>query len=99
VIGVHTPEFGFEKDRGAVEAEIRKHGLAYPNFLDNEMAFWKGLGNHYWPTAYLVDKCGRLRGRHIGEVHAGQPSGNEIEASLGELLAEPGECAAGRRSP
>ena len=92
VIGVHTPEFGYEKKRAAVEAEIAKHGLAYPIFLDNDMAYWDALKNQYWPTTYLVDQCGKLREKHVGEVHAGEATGNEIEASLDRLLAEPGDC-------
>lgn len=97
VIGVHTPEFGYEKTRATVEAEVRKHALNYPQLLDNEMAYWNALGNHYWPTTYLVDKCGRLREKHIGEVHAQEPSGNSLEAALDALLAEtPGDCSARR---
>jgi len=96
VIGVHTPEFGYEKKRDSVEAEIKKHGLAYPIFLDNDMAYWDALKNQYWPTTYLVDKCGRLREKHIGEVHAGEATGNEIEAALEKLLLEPGDCGPAR---
>ena len=94
VIGVHTPEFGYEKKRDSVEAEIKKHGLVYPIFLDNDMAYWDALKNQYWPTTYLVDKCGKLREKHIGEVHAGEATGNEIEAALDKLLAEPRDCPA-----
>ncbi len=96
VIGVHTPEFGYEKKRDSVEAEIKKHRLVYPIFLDNDMAYWDALENQYWPTTYLVDKCGKLREKHIGEVHAGQATGNEIEASLDKLLAETGDCTPAR---
>jgi hypothetical protein len=92
VIGIHTPEFGFEKKRESFLAEVRKHGIAYPNLLDDEMAYWDALGAQYWPTMYLVDKCGRLRGKHIGEVHEGQFSGDEVEAMLEILIAEPLDC-------
>jgi thiol-disulfide isomerase/thioredoxin len=92
VIGVHTPEFGFERKRDAFLAEIKKYGIRYPQLLDNEMAYWKALGTHYWPTTYLVDKCGRLRDTHIGEVHEGQFSGDEIEGKLETLIAESGDC-------
>jgi hypothetical protein len=94
VVGIHTPEFGFERKREAVEAAIKRHGLAYPNLLDMDMAYWKALDNHYWPTTYLVDKCGRVRERHIGEVHAGEESGAGLERTLVALLAEAPDCAA-----
>ncbi len=96
VIGVHTPEFGYEKKRDSIEAAIHKHGLGYPNFVDNDMAYWDVLKNQYWPTTYLVDKCGQLRAKHIGEVHAGEASGNELEAALDKLLAESGDCSPAR---
>lgn len=93
VIGVHSPEFGYEKKRESLAAEIARHGLAYPNLIDNDMAYWNALGNQYWPTSYLVDKCGRIRDRHAGEVHAGERSGRALEATIEALLAEPqGDC-------
>jgi hypothetical protein len=92
VIGIHSPEFGYEKSRGSLAAEITRHGLAYPNLLDNDMAYWNALGNQYWPTTYLVDKCGRIRERHAGEVHAGEPSGHELERAIEALLAEAPEA-------
>ena len=94
VIGVHSPEFAYEKKRDAVEAELARHGLAYPNLLDNAMAYWSALGNQYWPTLYLVDKCGRIRARQAGEVHAGESSGRELEATIEALLAETPEACA-----
>ena len=70
-------------------AEVRRQGLDYPHLLDNDSAYWKALGNEYWPTVYLVDRCGRLRDRHIGEVHSGEDSGRRVEARIEALLAEP----------
>lgn len=52
------------------------------------MSYWKALGNEYWPTTYLVDRCGRIRERHIGEVHDGAASGRDLEAKIEGLLAE-----------
>jgi hypothetical protein len=89
VVGIHTPEFEWERDRSSVEAEVRKHGLAFPQLLDNDNAYWNALDNEYWPSTYLVDRCGRIRARHIGEVHAGQASGRELEAQIEALLREP----------
>lgn len=78
--------------RDAVERE----GLGdHPHFLDNDYAYWKALGNQYWPTLYLVDRCGRLRYRHIGEAHLGEASGERLAAAVETLLAETVEaCAA-----
>jgi thiol-disulfide isomerase/thioredoxin len=93
VIGVHSPEFEHEKRRERVEAEVKRHGLAYPQLLDNDLAYWGALRNEYWPTTYLVDRCGRMRERHVGEVHADEASGRGLEARIDALLAEPpGNC-------
>jgi thiol-disulfide isomerase/thioredoxin len=92
VVGVHTPEFDRERERRNVEAAVAKHGLDYPHLLDADYAYWKALGNEYWPTAYLVDRCGRIRVRHVGEVHSGQQSGRALEREIERLLAEPADC-------
>ena len=95
LVGVHTPEMIFERERPKVEAEVKRQGLDYPHLLDNDSAYWNALGAQYWPTVYLVDRCGRLRDRHIGEVHSGAESGHRVEASIEALLAEPaGACDA-----
>jgi hypothetical protein len=88
VLGIHSPEFAHERDRDSVEAEVKRHRLAYPQFLDTELAYWNALGNEYWPTTYLVDRCGRIRERHIGEVHEGESGSRRLEASIETLLAE-----------
>jgi len=95
LVGVHTPEMIFERERPKVEAEVKRQGLDYPHLLDNDSAYWNALGTQYWPTVYLVDRCGRLRDRHIGEVHSGEDSGRQVEAHIEALLAEPATtCAA-----
>lgn len=94
VIGVHSPEFGFEKKRASVEVEVQRHELRYPQYLDTDLVYWNALDNQYWPTTYLVDKCGRIRSRHIGEIHAGQKSGDEVEAAIEALLGETSACPA-----
>jgi len=70
---------------------VRRQGLDYPHLLDNASTYWNALGNQYWPTVYLVDRCGRLRDRHVGEVHSGEESGRRVEARIEALLAEPAE--------
>lgn len=88
VVGVHTPELDSERDPAAVRRAVAEHGLDYPHLLDNDFRYWRALGNEYWPTTYLVDRCGRIRHRQIGEVHDGQPSGRAVEERLQQLLAE-----------
>ncbi|HET7293229.1 MAG TPA: hypothetical protein VFM88_12450 [Vicinamibacteria bacterium] len=95
MIGVHSPEFGFEKKRASLEAEVKRHDLRYPQYLDNDHAYWRALEARYWPTTYLVDKCGLLRHVHIGEIHADQDSGKQVEAAIEALLAEPASCPEG----
>ena len=89
LVGIHTPELDFEHDRARVASEVRRQGLDYPHLLDNESAYWNALGNQYWPTVYLVDRCGKLRDHHVGEVHSGEESGRRVEARIEALLAEP----------
>ena len=88
VVGVHTPEFPHEAVPGAVRAAVKKHGIEFPVALDNEYAIWKAFKNRYWPTLYLLDRTGRIRATHVGELHVGTA---EWEAFLGQvetLLAE-----------
>jgi hypothetical protein len=96
VVGVHTPEFERERNAEAVRDHVRREGLDYPHLLDNDYGYWKRLGNEYWPTAYLVDRCGRIRARHVGEIHEDEETGRAMEAELGRLLKEPAEACGGR---
>jgi thiol-disulfide isomerase/thioredoxin len=83
VIGVHTPEFGFERDPANVERAVREAGIEYPVVLDNSYATWNAYDQRYWPAMYLIDADGFIRYRHIGEGAYG-----ETEARIRELLAE-----------
>ena len=76
----------------AVAAHVREHGLAFPHLLDNDLQYWKALHNEYWPALYLIDRCGRLRHKTIGEVHADAESGQRLEARIEALLAEGTDC-------
>jgi thiol-disulfide isomerase/thioredoxin len=67
VIGVHTPEFGFEHDIDNVVAQSRSLGVEYPIAVDNDYAVWSAFANHYWPALYLADGEGRIRFHHFGE--------------------------------
>lgn len=88
VLGVHSPEFERERDRDAVAAKVREFALDHPVMMDNDFAYWKALGNRYWPAFYLVDRQGRIRGRFVGETHAGEPRARRIEAMVDRLLDE-----------
>jgi cytochrome c biogenesis protein CcdA/thiol-disulfide isomerase/thioredoxin len=67
VIGVHAPEFAFEKDPANVARAIKELGVAYPVALDNAYAIWRGFNNQYWPAHYFIDAEGRIRHHHFGE--------------------------------
>lgn len=65
-IGVHTPEFAFERLRGNVERAAHDLGVSYPIALDTEYAIWRGFSNHYWPALYVLDAQGQVRHHHVG---------------------------------
>ena len=67
VIGIHTPEFGYERDIGNVKRAIQKRGITYPNAIDNKFTMWKAYNNEYWPHLFLADRQGIIRYDHIGE--------------------------------
>ncbi|NTV30079.1 MAG: cytochrome c biogenesis protein DipZ [Candidatus Omnitrophica bacterium] len=85
IIGVHTPEFEFEKDPGNVAKAVRDFGLKYPVVQDNNYATWKAYRNQYWPAKYFIDRTGRIRSTHFGE--GGEA---ESEAVIRKLLQEAG---------
>jgi cytochrome c biogenesis protein CcdA/thiol-disulfide isomerase/thioredoxin len=90
VVGVHTPEFPFEKDAGNVEQAIAANGLTYPVAQDNEYGTWDAYRNQYWPAKYLIDSRGRVRYVHFGEGDYGT-----TEQAIRSLLAERGDRALG----
>ena len=67
VVGVHTPEFGFEHDVDAVAAQCRELAVDHPVAIDNDYAVWRAFANHYWPAVYVADAGGRVRHHHFGE--------------------------------
>lgn len=67
IIGVHAPEFAFEKDQHNVEQAIRDLGITYPVAMDNDYAIWNAYKNEYWPAHYLIDAQGQIRHQHFGE--------------------------------
>jgi thiol-disulfide isomerase/thioredoxin len=85
VIGVHAPEFEFERELGNVRWAKGIFGIEYPIAIDNDFAIWRGFGNNYWPALYLIDGKGRIRHRHFGEG-----AYERSEQVIQELLAEAG---------
>ena len=85
VIGVHTPEFAFEKQRSNVEKAVRDLKITYPVAIDSDYKIWEAFNNQYWPAHYFIDGKGRIRAHHFGE-------GNypESERVIQELLKENG---------
>ena len=67
VIGIHTPEFGYERDIGNVKRAIQRRGITYSNAIDNKFTMWKAYNNEYWPHLFLADRQGIIRYDHIGE--------------------------------
>jgi hypothetical protein len=67
VIGVHTPEFGFEHDVEGVRHATEERAIDYPVAVDNDYAVWSAFDNHYWPALYFVDREGVIRDQHFGE--------------------------------
>jgi thiol-disulfide isomerase/thioredoxin len=67
VLGIHAPEFGFEKKYQNVLKAVKKHQIKFPVAQDNGFRLWRAYKNRYWPALYLVDKQGRVRYMHFGE--------------------------------
>ncbi len=83
IVGIHSPEFEFEKDINNVNLAVDKFGIEYPVILDNDKEIWDAFGNRYWPRKYIADDEGYIRYDHIGEgAYA------ETEKKIQELLDE-----------
>ncbi len=83
IVGVHAPEFAFERSSGNVADALRREGITWPVVQDNDLAIWNAWGNQYWPTQYLVDARGRVR-----EVEIGEGDYAARERDIRALLAE-----------
>ncbi len=86
IIGIHTPEFAFEKKKENVEMAMKKYGLTFPIVLDNDYGTWRAYGNNYWPRKYLIDIHGNIIYDHIGEGGY-----DETERKIQEALKERAE--------
>jgi thiol-disulfide isomerase/thioredoxin len=83
VIGVHTPEYPFERDAGNVKTAIARLGIQYPVAQDNSYATWNAWSNQYWPAFYLIDRHG-----HVVYSHFGEGDYEESEAAIQHALAD-----------
>ena len=81
VVGVHTPEFPFERSASNVQTALKRHGITYPVAQDNDSKTWNAWRNQYWPAQYIVDQNGKVVFQHAGE---GQYE--EIERTVAKLL-------------
>ena len=83
IVGVHTPEFAFEKDEGNVRKAVKDLGVTYPVPMDNDYRIWRAFNNEYWPADYLIDATGKIRFHHFGEGGY-----DESETQIRQLLEE-----------
>jgi thiol-disulfide isomerase/thioredoxin len=83
VIGVHTPEYGFERKLSNFKGAVQRNDIRYPVVQDNGYGTWSAFGNQYWPALYLIDRKGRIVYTHFGEGNYA-----ETEAAIKKVLAE-----------
>ncbi len=88
IVGVHSPEFEFEKNREGIREAIRTYGIKWPVAVDSNMKTWDAYHNAYWPAGYLVDRSGQIR-----YVHFGEGEYDRTERVIRSLLQEPGAKA------
>jgi thiol-disulfide isomerase/thioredoxin len=81
VVGIHTPEFPFERSAANVQAALKRHGITYPVAQDNDSQTWNAWRNQYWPAQYIVDQSGKIVFRHDGEGQYEQ-----IDRTIARLL-------------
>ncbi|MCP3393157.1 thioredoxin family protein [Bradyrhizobium sp. CCGB12] len=81
VVGVHTPEFPFERSASNVQAALKRHGITYPVAQDNDSKTWNAYRNRYWPAQYIIDQTGKIVFQHEGEG-----SYDQIDRTVARLL-------------
>ncbi len=81
VVGIHTPEFPFERSASNVQAALKRHGITYPVAQDNNSQTWNAYRNQYWPAQYIVDQTGKIVFQHDGEGQYEQ-----IDRTIARLL-------------
>lgn len=88
MVGIHSPEFSYEKDRKQLKSVMEKYKVTYPQLLDDDHQYWNKLNNRYWPAFYIVDKEGNIQGSFAGETHIGDSQAAAIEGLIGRLTNE-----------
>jgi hypothetical protein len=88
VVGVHTPEFPFERSASNVQAALKRHGITYPVAQDNDSRTWNAYRNQYWPAQYIVDQSGKIVFQHDGEGQYDVPS-HACSTPQAERIREP----------
>lgn len=81
IVGIHTPEFPFERSASNVQAALKRHSITYPVAQDNDFATWKAYRNRYWPAQYIVDRGGK-----VVYTHAGEGAYEDMDRLIGKLL-------------
>ncbi len=81
IVGIHTPEFPFERSASNVQAALKRHGITYPVAQDNDSQTWNAYRNQYWPAQYIVDQTGKIVFQHDGEGQYEQ-----IDRTIARLL-------------
>ena len=98
IIGIHSPEFDFEKDHGNVTQAVKDLGVTWPVVFDDDMNVWRAFSNQYWPAEYLADQDGKIRSVHFGEGDYDQKE-DEVRALLGIDASAPRAGATGTADP
>ncbi len=88
IVGIHTPEFEHETEHEKVVAKCKEFNVTHPVMMDNDFAYWKALGNQYWPTFYVADKQGIVQGVFIGETHQGDQRAKQVENLIAKLIKQ-----------
>lgn len=81
ILGIHTPEFAFERSPANVQTALKRHGITYPVAQDNDFGTWRAYNNQYWPAQYIVDQKG-----DVIYTHAGEGGYEEMDRLIGKLL-------------
>lgn len=90
IVGVHTPEFDSDRAADHLKPALQRDRVTWPVVQDNDRAIWNAYGNEFWPSFYLIDRQGRIRAVHAGEISDHYPGQRpELEKTLEKLLAEP----------
>ncbi len=88
VLGIHSPEFDWERDLDHLEETMAKHGVRYPSYIDESLDYFFALEATAWPAFYVVDRNLQIRGCWVGEVHEGTIRAGELVALVEQLIDE-----------